>query len=403
MSKIIFVSICFSICFISLFSMPMEPGVPQVPFPEDLVSQVPVEPESFGQPEMQIGLPAFPEELEINKQKQELELLKVDVDNIEQQEETLMARLRELEDQINFAQTQAVSARKTKQQILGAQTVEQASGLLNQLNMIFNQIQAIQTKLQGQFSQEFNNIVMQIQNQIQLVQVKANEITARSTSVVQQVPEVAIVVKKKVELESGIAKKIADFFAFIISLFSDLVNWFKGLLVLPKQASTVSVEMQSIPPIPEFPPQLGVPPMPVDQQMAPLSSDVLSRKFNEQMESYNNVIQKLKAKKIKIKKEEMEIEKKKKMLAELKQQKSALRKYQDLMKQLGFTVDVARAKKSGIRKDVEFAFGKVLDFGGYFLEKVGSVSIGIYEKILLPRLQNFTQAVKQRVEEDQEK
>ncbi len=397
------------LCFfnLKLFSveigMPMEKPVLPPPMPAEQEATAP------------IGLPVSQEELEVDMQKQRLEQLKIEVDNIEQQEETLMGDLRELQNQIDQARVQASNARQTNKQILNAQTVEQAKGLLNQLNMILNQVQAIKTSLQGQFSANFNNTVSQIQNKVQLVQAKINEIKNITAKIFSSQPEPAVVVEKKIELQSPIAKKAAETGAYIVSGF----NWLKRLLSTdltqvaespPGERPTEVVEQisqvevaQTVPqaiPVPVF--SVETQPQAVPQTI-PLTGDSLNEKFSKQMELYNKKIQQLKEQKEKIKEEEVELEKRQRLLNELKQQKVALKKYQELMTQLGFAVEQAKEEGGKFRQNMEFVFGKVLDFSGYFLDKFGNVSKGIYNKLLLPRLEKFVKAVQQKVEDKKQK
>ncbi|MFH1644043.1 MAG: hypothetical protein ABIA74_02615 [bacterium] len=374
---------------IELVAQPVEVVPVQVPPPPVPVARPQIITESTMQ-QVSVGLPVSPEELEINKQKQALEQLKIDIDSIEQQEENLMAKINELENQFNQAKGQELGARQTKAQILNAQTVEQAQELLNQLNMVADQIQGIQASLQGPFSQEFTNVVSQIQNKIQNVNTKMNVIKNKSAAIIlPQKIEPPVVVKKKVKIQSTLTQRVADVIAFVIDSFVDMIDWIKNWFNKIFKAEEniidkIGVEPTQIAPIPQ----------------ESLTADDLTKKFDDQMMSYEKKIGQLSEKKKQIKQEEMQIEEKKKLLAELKTQKAALKKYQELMKQLGLSMEMAREEKGEIRNKLEFAFGKVLDFGSYVLEKIGIVSSGIYNRIFLPRLEKFVLAVKQRVEED---
>ena len=412
MKKILILNlILFCFCNFKLSSfedgMPMEQQILPPPPPPMPAKQ---------QAETQVGLPVSQEEFEIDKQKQRLEQLKIEVDNIEQQEETLMANLRELQNQIDQAKVKASNASQTNKQILNAQTVEQARGLLNQLNIILNQVQAIKTSLQNQFSANFNNTVFQIQNKIQLVQAKMNEIKNITAKIIHSQPEPAVIVERKIELQSPIAKKAVEAGAYIAAGF----NWFKRLLtpdvpdITNSSENNVQVQVEDkisqIEALQKTSPQLPNVQIPVIEkqsqgisQTIPLTEDSLNEKLNKQMETYNKKIQQLKERKEKIKEEEMELERKQQLLNELKQQKDALKKYQELMSKLGLVVEQANAGDSKFRKNVEVVLGKVLDFGESFLDKFGNVSKGIYNKFFLPKLEGFIDAVKQKVDEEKQK
>jgi len=442
-----------SINFITFFGMraelpvmpgqgPLEPAPivvapvespPMIP-PTDIEPIPAMPPEGLDFPEEQLPVstvvPGTEEELVRYQYDQDLELLKRKMDEVERKEDLLIGKLRELEKKIDEAQKQAVDARLISNKVLQAETSQDAQNKLDELNVKLTQMQNIQNYIQTDFTQSFDQAVLDIQNQIQELQGQAAQLTARGEDLSKkmEVPERKKKKKKVVKFKSAWANKAATFVASIVQGTFSVVDWFKELIksLMPdeKEKREVAAGAEPIEPLlPEAAQveiaQFGVPPEPVQsvslqqvitpappvgipaaevfaaEEQVTTTKDPLTRKLEERLKKFETTINELSQEQQKLEFQRQKLEALKgKRLMELKQTYTTIK--QAGMDPKIFLGETPAVRKSWIRSNLENVFGKVLDASAVIIEG----GTRVYRKLVSPRIDRFVKAVRTRIEKE---
>ncbi|MCB9493685.1 MAG: hypothetical protein H6679_05425 [Epsilonproteobacteria bacterium] len=121
-------------------------------------------------------------ELSMQLSEQEIESVKVGMDNIKTAEQTLRQQLTQLDEQVYGAQNSLTQAKKLRSELLKIQDEQEAQTKLDEIASIATQLKTLENSIQNEITPNFQNTKSEIEKQVNSLEQQVKELLIKQAS-----------------------------------------------------------------------------------------------------------------------------------------------------------------------------------------------------------------------------